>query len=265
MLVRGAVVAITGASAGIGRAAARAFAAEGARLALCARRLDLLESLAGELRAGGTDVLTMAVDVAEEPQVRALVEAAVARFSRLDVLVNNAGYGIRASVELTPAAQARRLMEVNYLGTLYGCQAAVPHMRAQKAGVIVNISSIVGHRSLPGGGAYAASKAAQISLTESLRVELHGSGVYACTVHPIGTATEFVEVAARESPGVGGGAVGPQQTAEQVARAIVACVRSPRPEVFPHMLSRVLVWLNAIAPSLVDWYAFRVARKSGRL
>ncbi len=92
-----------------------------------------------------------------------------------------------------------------------------------------------------------------------------GSGVVACTVHPIGTETEFAEVAARESPGVGGGAVGPQQTAEQVARAIVGCARNPRPEVFPHGLSRVLVWLNAIAPSLVDWYAYRAATKSGRL
>jgi short-subunit dehydrogenase len=89
--------------------------------------------------------------------------------------------------------------------------------------------------------------------------------VYACSVHPVGTATEFGEVALRESAGRSGGPVGPQQTAEQVADAIVRCARRPRPEVYPLFYSRALVVLNAIAPALVDFWAWRAARRSGRL
>jgi short-subunit dehydrogenase len=263
--LKGAVVAVTGASAGIGRATALAFARKGARLAVCARRADRLRALAEEIAAAGSEALVREVDVAREEEVAAFVEATVARFGRLDVLVNNAGYGVRGRVEETPAEDYRRLMEVNYLGTVYGCRAAVPVMRRQGRGVIVNVSSIVGMRSLPGSAAYAATKAAQVSLTESLRVELRGTGVSACSVHPIGTATEFAEVADRASAGRKGGPLGPQQDVEAVARAIVRCARRPRPEVYPYALSRGLVWINAAFPGIVDRVAARAARKAGRI
>ena len=264
--LRGAVVAVTGASAGIGRECVLAFAREGARVAASARRLDRLEALAAEVRALGGEVLVMKADVAEAEDVHRFVQATVERFGRLDVIVNNAGYGVRGRVEETPVAAYERLMRVNYLGTVYGCQAAIPVMRRQGSGVIVNVSSIVGHRALPTGGAYAATKAAQISLTEALRVELRGSGVRACSVHPVGTETEFGEVVARES----GGAtvdrpVGPQQTAHAVAEAIVRCARRPRPEVYPYKVSRAIVWLSALAPGLVDWLSYRAARRAGRI
>ncbi len=264
MQITGAVVAITGASAGIGRETAIEFAREGARLAIGARRADRLEALAEAIRAVGAEVLVLSLDVAEQAQVRAFVDSTLARFGRLDVLVNNAGYGVRGRVEETPAADYERLMRVNYLGSVYGCQAAVPVMRRQGHGVIINISSIVGHRALPGGAAYAATKAAQISLTEALRVELRGTGVSASSVHPIGTATEFVEVAERVSQGRAGGPLGPQQTARDVARAIVRCAKRPRPEVYPYPLARAVVWVNALWPSLADWIWFRSAKRAGR-
>ncbi len=260
----GSVVAVTGASAGIGRETALEFARHGARLAVCARRLDLLEELAATIRAQGAECQATVVDVADEPQVKGFVEAALERYGRLDVLVNNAGYGVHGRTEDVASADYERLMRVNYLGTVYGCRAAVPIMRVQGRGVIINVSSIVGHRALPSGGAYAATKAAQISLTESLRVELTGSGVSACSVHPIGTATEFAAVAARGS-GRESGRIGPQQSALDVARAIVDCARRPRPEVYPHGPSRLLVVANAVAPRLVDRLAVWQARKSGRL
>jgi len=264
--LRGAVVAVTGASAGIGRECVLAFAREGSRLAAAARRLDRLEALAAEVRALGAEILVQKADVGEAEDVKRFVQATVERFGRLDVLVNNAGYGVRGTVEETPAAAYERLMRVNYLGTVYGCQAALPIMRRQGAGVIVNVSSIVGHRALPAGGAYAATKAAQISLTEALRVELRGSGVHACTVHPIGTETEFREVAARESgKDDEAGGVGPQQSARTVAEAIVRCAKRPRPEVYPYPASRAIVWLAALAPGLSDWLAWRAARRAGRL
>jgi NAD(P)-dependent dehydrogenase (short-subunit alcohol dehydrogenase family) len=213
----------------------------------------------------GGEALVAETDVADPGAVRRFVQATVDRFGRLDVLVNNAGYGVRGTVEDTPIAAYERLMRVNYLGTVHGCQAALPIMRRQGSGVIVNVSSIVGHRSLPTGGAYAASKAAQISLTEALRVELRGTGVRACSVHPVGTETEFGEVAARESGGGVVAGVGPQQSAAAVAEAIVRCARDPRPEVYPFRLARAIVWLNALAPGLSDWLAFRAARRAGRI
>jgi NAD(P)-dependent dehydrogenase (short-subunit alcohol dehydrogenase family) len=263
--LRGAVVAITGASAGIGREAALAFAREGARLALCARREDRLRAVAEAVGAMGSEALVMVVDVADEEQVRRFVDATLGRYGRLDVLVNNAGYGTKGRVEDTPGEDYRRLMETNFLGTVFGCRAAVPIMRRQGSGVIINISSIVGHRALPAGAAYGATKAAQISLTESLRAELWGTGVHACSVHPVGTATEFAEVASKTSGGKPGGPVGPQQSALDVARAIVRCARRPRPEVYPLRLSRALVWLNALAPRLVDRLSVWGARRSGRI
>ena len=264
--LQGAVVAITGASAGIGRECAVAFAREGARLGLAARRLDRLEAVAESIRAAGSEAFVMATDVSRRDEVRRFVEGTAARFGRLDVLVNNAGYGARGRVEETPPESYERLMAVNFLGTVLGCQAAVPLMRRQGSGVIINVSSIVGHRALPGGAAYAATKAAQISLTEALRAELRGTGVHACSVHPVGTETEFGEVAARESRNTAGaGPIGPQQTAAAVARSIVACARRPRAEVYPYPLARALVWVNALFPSLVDWMSYRAARRSGRL
>jgi NADP-dependent 3-hydroxy acid dehydrogenase YdfG len=262
--LRGAVVAITGASAGIGWASALAFARAGARLAVCARRRERLDALESELRALGAECLAQVVDVAEGAQVQAFVDATVTRFSRLDVLVNNAGYGVRGRIDDTPVEQYRRLLEVNFIGTLHGCRAALPLMRRQGRGVIINVSSIVGHRALPGGGAYAATKAAQISLTEALRGELRGSGIAACSVHPIGTSTEFAEVARRESDGAGGRPVGPQQTAEDVARAIVRCARRPRPEVYPYRPARLLVAVNAVWPGLLDRLFARAAVRAGR-
>ena len=258
------MVALTGASAGIGRAAALAFAREGSRLGLAARRLGRLEEVAAEVRALGADALAMELDVADERAVGRFVAAVVERFGRLDVIVNNAGSGVRGSVEETPVEDFRRLMEVNYLGTVHGCRAALPVMRRQGRGVIINVSSIVGHRALAGGAAYAASKAAQISLTESLRLELRGTAIAACSVHPVSTETEFAEVAARASAGRKGGPVGPMQSADAVARAIVACARRPRAEVYPYPLARSIVWLNALSPRLVDWLASRaIPTKTG--
>ena len=265
MNLAGSVVAITGASAGIGRECARAFAARGARLVLGARRVDLLEELADEVRAKGGEALALSLDVAEPEQVAAFVGAAVERYGRLDVLVNNAGYGVRGTVAATPPEAYERLMRVNYLGTVFGCRAAVPVMLRQGRGVILNVSSIVGHRALPTGGAYAASKAAQISLTEALRVELRGTGVHACSVHPVGTETEFGEVQARLSGDAAPKPFGPQQSARAVAEAIVRCAERPRPEVYPYWPSRAIVWLNALAPGVVDWLSARAARKAGRL
>jgi NAD(P)-dependent dehydrogenase (short-subunit alcohol dehydrogenase family) len=262
--LRDSVVAVTGASAGIGREVALAFAREGAKVVVGARRRERLDELVAQIQAAGGQAVAALLDVGEEEDVRRFVGTAAARFGRLDVLVNNAGYGVHGRVEETPSAAFERIMRVNYLGTVHGCRAALPVMKKQGSGVIVNISSIVGHRALPGGAAYAASKAAQISLAESLRVELRGTGIHVCSVHPISTVTEFHEVLSRESAG-NVRPMGPRQSAEAVARAVVRCAKRPRPEVYPYPPSRLIVWLNALSPRIVDWLAYRGARRAGRI
>ena len=256
------VVAITGASAGIGLAAARAFSKENARIAVAARRKDRLDLLVREIEDAGREAFAVEADVSVEADVRRFVDLTVRRYGQIDVMINNAGFGIRGRVEETAGQDFERLMRTNYLGTVYGCQAALKHMRPRNEGVILNVSSIVGHRSMPGGAAYGASKAAQISLTESLRVELQGTGIHVMSVHPIATRTEFAEVALKESSGRSGSPVGPMQTAEQVAEAMVRAVHRPRPEIHPYPMARALVALNAIFPSLVDRWAGRGGKKS---
>jgi short-subunit dehydrogenase len=265
MNLAGAVAAITGASACIGRECALAFAARGAKVVLGARRVERLEEVAAAVRAAGGEATAIPLDVGQEAQVAAFVRGAVERYGRIDVLVNNAGYGVRGSVASMPGDVHESLMRVNYMGTVYGCRAAVPLMVAQGGGVVINVSSIVGHRSLPTGGAYAATKAAQVRLTEALRVELRGTGVHACSVHPVGTETEFGEIQARLSGDDAPRPWGHQQSAREVAEAIVRCAERPRAEVYPYWPSRAIVWMNALAPGLVDWFAARAARKAGRI
>lgn len=260
MNIEGSVIAITGASAGIGLAAARAFSRAGANVAIAARRKDRLDALVREIEAAGRKAVAMEADVSVEADVHRFVDETIRAFGRLDVMINNAGFGVRGRVDETPVEDFERLMKTNFMGTVYGCQAALRHMKPRNSGVILNVSSIVGHRAMPGGSAYGASKAAQISLTEALRVELRGTGIHAISVHPIATTTEFGAVALKESGGRKGSPIGPTQTAEQVADAMVRAVRHPRPEVHPYPMARALVALNAVWPSWVDRWAGRASK-----
>jgi short-subunit dehydrogenase len=248
----GQVVIVTGASSGIGRETALHFAREGARLVLAARRQQRLQGLENEIRALGTEVLSLPTDVAQQDQVEAMVERALERFGRVDILVNNAGVGLVALVEETTAEDMEMVLRVNFLGAFYGIRAVLPVMRRQGSGHIINISSFVGKRGLPLSGAYCASKFALVGLSESLRLELRGSGIKASVICPVGTATEFF-AAAKDPGGRKPSPKPPVQTPSHVARAIVRCARSPRPEVILYPPARILVVLNALSPTLADW------------
>jgi short-subunit dehydrogenase len=247
---RGRVALVTGASSGIGAATARAFAAAGLRVALCARRKARLDEVAADIAARGGDVAVHAVDVTDAPALRATVEAVAARWGQLDVLVNNAGQGLAAPVEGTTAEELRRLMELNVVAVLNATQAALPIMRRQGRGHVINVSSIAGRRAAPYRAAYSATKFALGAVSEALRVELTGTGIAVTIVYPIiTTGTEFHEVEVQKVPWR---VLGPVQPAEQVARAILRCVRRPRPEVYPYWPARVLAALSVLAPGLVD-------------
>ena len=254
----GMVVVITGASAGIGAALAEVLSGRGCRLALAARRLDRLEAL--NARLGGNH-LCVGADVSRAEDCERLIEQAVNRFGRVDTLVCNAGYGILRKVHETTPQQMREIFQTNVFGTADCVRAAVPHMLRQELGngrrwrgQIVVVSSAVARRALPLFGAYSATKSAQLSLAEAMRVELKPHRIAVTSVHPIGTDTEFGDAAFARA---GGGRIAripgekrqsPREVAERMARAI----EKPVPEVWPFRPSRWALGAAALAPKFVD-------------
>jgi NADP-dependent 3-hydroxy acid dehydrogenase YdfG len=257
--LEGRVVAITGASSGIGHALARQSAAEGACVVASARRADRLEALAPATFAGGGRVVACPGDVTSEHDMQALVDRALAAGGRLDVMVCNAGIGYHGTLDETAPADMRRVVDVNLLGTLYAARAALAAMRRQGHGHIIAVSSIVGRRGIGGSSVYAATKAAQVALVESLRAEFVGTPFHASVVLPVATTTEFRDAIERDFGHVVHGR-GPQQSADEVAAAIVDCIVTPRAEVYPLRKAWWLSVLSVVAPERAD----RIVQRFGR-
>ncbi len=260
MDLRNAVIAITGGSAGIGRATAERVARAGACVAICARSMERLQPVAAAIERAGGRALPVAADVAREPDMQTFVARAVETFGRLDVMICNAGFGVAGTIDDVDGALMRKLIDVNYLGTYYAARAAMRVFRRQRRGHLIMVSSIVGRRGVPYMGPYAATKCAQAGLAESMRAELAGTGIHVTTVFPVSTETEFFDVMERESAAKVTRAAGPSQTAVEVADAIARAIEHPAVEVYPYSKARALVWLNAVAPAFTD----RFVRKFGR-
>jgi short-subunit dehydrogenase len=258
------VVAITGASAGIGRATAVRLARDGASVAMCARRREMLEAAAREVDAAGGRALPIVADVTSVDDMERFVSATVDRFGRLDVIVCNAGFGIAGTIDDISPDQMRKLVDINYMGTFYAARAALRVFRRQQHGHVVVVSSIVGKRGVPYMGAYAATKFAQVGMAECLRAEVAGSAIHVSVVYPVSTESEFFDVMSRETGTAITRAFGPRQDTSVVADAIARAIERPVPEVFPHFQSRALVWLNAIAPGYCDRLVKRFGRKPVR-
>ena len=254
------VIAITGASAGIGRATALRVAQDGAAVVICARRAGRLDAVAVEIAAAGGQALALAGDVTRAADMDALVARAVERFGRLDVMLCNAGFGIAGAIDDISPDQMHKLMDINYNGTYHAIRAALPVFRSQGSGHVIVVSSIVGKRGVPYMGAYSATKFAQVGLAECLRSELLGSGIHVSVVFPVSTETEFFDVMSRETGTPVTRAHGPTQHVDRVADAIARAIERPAPEIYPHAPSRALVILNALAPVVCD----RVVRRFGR-
>ena len=215
----GTVVAITGASAGIGEATARRAARDGASVALSARRADRLRALEQEINSAGGAALAVAGDVTRAGDMEALVEQTVQRFGRLDVMVCNAGIGYHGPLDETSPDDMRRIVDVNLMGTLYAARAALAVMRRQNRDHIIAVSSIAGRRGVGGSSVYAATKAAQIGLIEALRAEFVDTPLRASIIYPVSTRTEFHDAIARDFGHAVSG-IGPRQSADRVAQAI---------------------------------------------
>jgi len=189
--IDGKVVVITGASSGLGEATARLFSERGASVVLGARRVDRLRSLVEELTWRGGKALAVATDVTDRAQVEALVEAAVQAHGRIDVMINNAGLMPQAPLDRLKVDEWDRMIDVNLKGVLYGIAAALPHMQRQKAGHIVNVSSVAGHKVGPGFAVYAATKHAVRALSEGLRQEVKPYNIRTTVISPGAVATEL--------------------------------------------------------------------------
>ena len=187
--IQGKVVVITGASSGLGEAAARHLAKAGAKVVLGARRLDRLRTLAKEL--GQPAEAAVATDVTDQAQVKALVDRAVELHGRLDVILNNAGLMPHSPLERGKVADWERMIDVNLKGVLYGIAAALPHMIKQKGGHIINVSSVAGHKVRPGSAVYAATKAAVLMLSEGLRQEVKPYDIRTTVISPGAVDTEL--------------------------------------------------------------------------
>lgn len=188
---------ITGASSGLGDAFARHALAQGHNVVATARDPGRLEAL---VRSAPERVAAVKLDVTEPGDGDAAVAAAITRFGRIDVLINNAGYGIVGAVEETPEAELRAQMETNFFGAVAVTRAALPQLRAQGSGAIVNISSLGGQLSVPGFGAYSASKFALEGLSEALRGELAPLGIKVMIVEPGEFRTAFAGAALKHMP-----------------------------------------------------------------
>ncbi|HTW43808.1 MAG TPA: SDR family NAD(P)-dependent oxidoreductase [Solirubrobacteraceae bacterium] len=187
----GKVVAVTGASSGIGEATALACARAGAAVALAARRAERIDALAQQIVQEGGRALAVQTDVGEEQQAGAFVRQAHAELDRLDVLVNNAGVMLLGPIENAPTEEWRRMIHANVFGVLYCTHAALPIMRAQGAGHIVNVSSVAGRFARQGSGVYNLTKFGVGAFSESLRQECVELGVRVTLIEPGAVATEL--------------------------------------------------------------------------
>ncbi len=253
-------VIITGASSGIGRATARAFAGEGAAVVLAARREEALREVAAECEALGGRVLAVPTDVTDERAVEELARRAVENFGRIDVWVNNAAVTLFGRFEEAPPEVYRQVIETNLFGYIHGARAALPYFKEQGSGVLINVSSVVAKAGQPYTSAYVTSKFAIRGLSECLRQELilgKARDIHVCTVMPASIDTPFFQHGANYT-GRAPKALNPVCDAEKVAQTIVRCARRPRREVVIGNADRMLAAQHTLSLALYDRMATRM-------
>lgn len=252
---RDQVWVVTGASAGVGRAIARAAGAEGAKVGLIARGMDGLRAAADEIRAAGGDALVLPLDVADAGAVDYAADLVVRHWGRIDVWVNDAMVTVLSPVAETTPEEYARVMEVNYLGTVHGTLAALRHMKARDAGTILQIGSALAYRSIPLQSAYCASKAAARGFTDSLRSELKHdrSAVRICMLQLPAVNTPQFDVM-RNRMGSQSQPVPPIFQPEVIARAALHAADHPSRERWIAGSTILAIVAQKIAPGIADRY-----------
>jgi NADP-dependent 3-hydroxy acid dehydrogenase YdfG len=191
--IAGKTIVITGASSGMGAAAAHHLASKGANVVLGARRVDRIDALAAEINDAGGKATSVATDVTRQDDLRKLVDTAVETYGRIDVLINNAGIMPLSPLERLRVQEWDQMIDVNLKGVLYGIAAALPHMKAQKSGHIINLSSVAGHKLFGGSAVYSATKFAVRAVSEGLRQEMTPYNIRTTIVSPGAVKTELLE------------------------------------------------------------------------
>lgn len=191
--IEGKIIIITGASSGMGEAAARHLAAQGARVVLGARRAERIEAIAAEITDAGGKAIAVSTDVTRREDLVRLVEAAVETYGRIDVLINNAGVMPLSPIDRLKIDEWDQMIDVNLKGVLYGVAAALPRMTAQKSGHIINLSSVAGHKLFPGSAIYSATKFGVRAFSEGLRQELKPYNIRTTNISPGAVQTELLE------------------------------------------------------------------------
>jgi NAD(P)-dependent dehydrogenase (short-subunit alcohol dehydrogenase family) len=253
------VVVVTGASSGVGRAVARAFGAAGAKVGLIARTREALDEAAREIAASGSEALVLPLDVSDPAKVSAAAHAVVERFGRIDTWVNDAMVSVFSPVHETTPDEYRRVVEVNYLGTVYGTLAALEHMRQQGDGVILQIGSALVYRSIPLQSAYCASKAAIRGFTDSLRCELfhEKSRIKVCMLQLPAVNTPQFDVVRTRLPRKPK-PVPPIFQPEVIARAALYASQHPSREIWVAGSAVKAILGQKLIPGLLDRYLGRI-------
>ena len=228
--LQGRVALVTGASSGIGEATASMLAQAGAKVAISARRAERLDALATKLRSMGAEVLVLAADLADLEAAQRVVHDTEAHFGRLDILVNNAGVMYLEPIDTADMGRWQHMVQLNLLGLIATCQAALAGMRARKDGHIVNIASTAGRQANPNAGGYSATKWGVVGFSESLRREAYKDNVRVTVIEPGVVQTELREHIAHAptQAAINAWAEGMRQLkSEDVARTILFCVSQP--------------------------------------
>lgn len=243
------VIVITGASSGIGQSCALSFSKQGSKVVLVARSADKLNELADKI--GGDNVMVAPADVSIEDQVNAMIQQVLERFGRIDVLINNAGVGIKGSVVTAPLDEFDTVLRTNFHGVLFGIRAVYPSMKAQGGGTIVNVSSVAGFKGFYDSGLYSATKFAVNGMSESLGEDARKDNIHVMLVCPGKVETEFEnnviyreESCQKKRSGI---------SADEVADVIVDGVRKNRKMVVVGKKCMPLYLLNRLSPRLTNY------------
>ncbi|MBW4498921.1 MAG: SDR family oxidoreductase [Scytonema hyalinum WJT4-NPBG1] len=249
------VVALVGASSGIGRNAALQFASRGAKVVVVARSQPGLESLVEEIRGLGGEATAVVADVTVFDQVKAIADKAVEVYGRLDTWVHNAAVELYAAFEVTTPEEFKRIVDVNLMGQVHGAMAALPHLKREGRGALIHVSSIEARRSLPLQSAYAAAKHGIDGFLEALRVELMHEklSISVTNVMPASINTPLFNKA-RTKLGVKPVGVPPLYQPSLVAKAIVEAAENPKRDVVVGDAGKAILLAQRISPGLVDAY-----------
>ncbi len=248
------VVIITGASSGIGEALVRNYVSRGARVVLAARNIEKLKVLSDEIQTYDNQLFCVKTDVSNEEDCKRLIKSAAEKFGRIDILINNAGISMRALFEETEISVIKKLMDVNFWGTVYCTKFALPYLLESK-GSVVAVSSIAGYKGLPGRTGYSSSKFAIHGFLEVLRIENMKKGLHVLTACPGFTASNIRNTALAADGSQQGESPRDEEkmmTAEEVAEHIANAIIKRKPRLTLTFQGKLTVWLNKFFPRLVD-------------